>query len=888
MSLWSRIGYLFRGERLNREIDEELQAHLEEAIAQGRDPDQAQRAFGSTVRIREYSRDVKLITWLDSLRADVVFGWRQLNKHRTASAASILSLALAIGAATAAFRLVDAVLLRQLPVAEPKRLYFVATTYVDRDGRPDYRDDYDYPTYRRYRELIPDGAEAMIVGSVNRRQEVRIGASAGTERLSRQYVSGNVFPSFGLRPELGRLLTPGDDVRPGGHPVAVISNDCWTRRFARDPGVIGRTVEMGKHRLEIVGVAPRGFTGTEPGEMVDLFVPATMNVEALDSPGWSWFRMWLRLKPGVFPEQVRQPLEAAHVQNLRERLKNFAADTPREAVERHLNQKLVLFPAASGASDLQKEYQRPLLILGLLVALVLLIACANVANLMNAQATARAREMALRVSIGAGRRRLIQLVLVQCAMIAAFASALGSGFAGWCAPLVVAMLRVPEDPVRLVLEAGWRELAFSFTLALLVTLLFGVAAALRASAVQPVHALRGGEESRDARRPMKLLLTAQVAFCITVLFIAGLFLSTFHRLSTRPLGFSPDNVLAIDVFAQSELPSVAWFQAADEVRNAPGVLSVAFSGWPLLSGNRWTGAVRLPGQAPEAQGPYMLDVSPNYFTTMGISLIAGRDFRPGDKQPELDAAGKPVAGTGIVNEAFARTYFGGQNPVGQTVNLLKNKELTAPMQIVGLVRDAVYYNLREPLRPTIYVMPTKARRYGTLLVRTAANPQSLASTVRQEISRARSGLTVFQIQPQANIVRWRLVRERLLAILSLFFAVVALALAGIGVYGVLNYSVTRQRREIGIRMALGARPSHVVRRVTADAALTLCLGSIAGLAAGVAAGRLVEALLYEVKPTGLDAAALPVLTLVLVGLIASLPPALRAARVDPAQTLRSE
>lgn len=886
MSLWSRIGNVFCGERLNREIEEEFQAHLDEAVAQGRDPDEARRAFGSVLRIREDSRDVKLLSFLDSLRADVIFGWRQLRKHRAVSAASILSLALAIGAATAAFRLVDAVLLRRLPVAEPEQLYFLAITYLDRDGRPDYRDDLDYPTYRRYRELIADYAEPLVLGSVDTRQEVRFGE--GGERLHREYVSGNVFPSFGLKPALGRLLAPGDDVTPGGHPVAVLSYDYWTRRFACDPGIIGRTFLMGKHRLEIVGVAPRGFTGTVPGDMVDLFVPAMMNVEALDRPGWSWFQMWIRLRPGVSPEDVRHPLEAAHNRNLRERLRNFAPDTPREAIERHLNQKLELFPAARGASPLQKEYKRPLLILGWLVALVLLIACANVANLMTAQAAARAREMALRVSIGAGRRRLMQLVLVEGAMIAAFASALGTGFAGRAAPLVVSMLRMPEDPVRLVLEAGWREAAFSFALALLVTLLFGLAAALRASAVQPVHALRGGEESRAARRPMKLLLSAQVAFCVTVLFVASLFLATFHQLSTRPLGFSPDNVLAADVFAQGQLPPEAWFQAADELRSAPGVLSAAYAGWPLLSGNRWTGEVRLPGQAPEAQGPYMLNVSPNYFATMGISLIAGRDLRPADKPPHLDAAGQPVAGAGVVNEAFARAFFGGENPVGRTVSLLQSKEATAPLQIVGLVRNAVYYNLREPLRPTIYVISITPRQYGTLFVRTATDSGSFASIVRQEISRARHGLTVFQIQPQTNFVRAKLLRERLLATLSVFFAVVALALAAIGVYGVLNYSVTRQRREIGIRMALGARPGHVVRSVAGDAALTVCLGSLAGVAAGVAAGRVVEALLYGIKPTGLDAVGPPILILAVVGVIASVPPAVRAAHVDPAQTLRSE
>ncbi len=886
MSLWSRVLNVLRGDRLNCEIDEELQSHIEEAIEQGRDPAEVRRAFGSRLRMREASRDIKLAAWLDSLRADLVFGWRQLHKQRTPSAASILSLALAIGAATAAFRLVDAVLLRPLPVAEPERLYFVATTYFDRDGRADYRDDFDYPTYRRYRELIVDRAEPMVVGSINNRQEVRF-EGAESERLRRQYLSGNVFPSFGLKPELGRLLTPSDDVTPGGHPVAVLSYDCWTRRFARDPKAIERTFQMGRYRLEIIGVAPRGFIGTEPGEIVDLFVPAMMNAEALDSHGWSWFRMWVRLRPGVSPEQVRQPLEAAHIQMLRDNLKNFASDTPHEAIERHLTQKLILLSAASGASDLQKDYQRPLLILGLLVALVLLIACANVANLMTAQAAARSREMALRVSIGAGRARLMQLVLIECAMIAAFASALGGVFAAWSAPLVVSMLRMPEDPVRLVLETGWRELAFSFALALLVTLLFGLAAAVRASAVQPAHALKGGEDSGAPHRPMKLLLSVQVAFCVTVLFVAGLFLATFHRLSTRPLGFSPDNLLAMDVSAQDQLPPEAWFEAADELRNAPGVLSAGASGWPLLSGNRWTGGVRVPGQRAEAQGPYMLEVSPNFFTVMGISLIAGRDFRWGDRQPGLKAPAEPAAGVGVVNEAFARIYFGGENPVGRSVDLLQKQDLAASLEIIGLVRNSVYYNLREPLRPMIFV-PMKERGHVTLLARTAVDPPSVAPALRQKISLARPDLRVVQIQPYSNFIRWRLVRERLLATLSLFFGVVALVLAAIGLYGVLHYAVTRRRREIGIRMALGARAGHVVRLVTAGAALVVCLGSLAGVAAGVVAGRLVEALLYEVKPTGLETMAAPILTLVLVALVASLPPALRAARVDPAETLRSE
>ena len=283
----------------------------------------------------------------------------------------------------------------------------------------------------------------------------------------------------------------------------------------------------------------------------------------------------------------------------------------------------------------------------------------------------------------------------------------------------------------------------------------------------------------------------------------------------------------------------------------------------------------------------MLDASPDYFAAMGISLIAGRDFRPGDKQPGLKPSSEPIAGVGVVNEAFARVYFKGENPVGRTVHLLQRQKVPVPMQIVGLVGNSVYHNLREPLRPTIFV-PMKEREHVTLLARLAGDASSLAPALRQKISLARPGLRVDQVQLHTRLVRWRLVRERLLATLSLFFAVVALVLAAVGLYGVLNYSVTRRRREIGIRTALGARASHIVRVVTGDAAVIVALGSLLGVGAGVATGRLVEALLYDIKPTGLQAMVAPVSVLALVALIASLPPAFRAARVDPAQTLRAE
>jgi putative ABC transport system permease protein len=888
MSLWSRLTNVISRDRLSREIDEEMQSHIAEAIEQGRDPAEARRAFGSVLQHREQSGDIRVAVWLDSLRADVVFGWRQLMKKKVTSAAAILSLALATGAATAAFRLVDAVLLRTLPVAQPDRLFFLATTNnVDRDGRLDSRDDFDYPTFRQYRQTVQDRADLMVVG-MSYRQDVTFGSGEETEQVYRQFVSGNLFGVFGIQPALGRLLTSNDDLKPGAEAVAVLSYDFWTRRFGRDPKALGKTFRMGNDQYQIVGVAPKGFIGTEPGVVTDVFIPSMMNSQAINSPGWSWFRIWVRPKEGVTSEQVRQPLQASLTLEHQERVKSFHSDTPKQTIDSYLSQAVILLPAAAGASRLQKEYRRPLLILAVLVALVLLIACANVGNLLTAQAAARAREMALRVSIGAGQWRLFQLVLVESALLGIIASAAGTLLAWWSAPLVVAMLAPPQNPVRLILDTDWRIFVFSVALTISITILFGLAPALRASSVKPISALKGGDDPHSRRRLMNALLAAQMAFCVLVQFVAGLFVGTFERLSTRPLGFSHQRVLILQTGLRGKKqPLTTWMQVADHLRQTPGVESVSLSGWALLTGNRWTGTVLVPGRAVEARSPYFLDVSPGFFETMRIALIDGRDFRPGDAPPRLTELAQPLAGVGIVNEAFARTYFAGQNPLGRSVDVRQSKDLAAPMQIVGYVRDASYGSVREPIRPIVYV-PIVDRNAGTFLVRTAGDPLALASILRRDVSQARSEFRVGNVETQSALVQGHMIRERLLATLSLFFALVALVLAGIGMYGVLNYSVIQRRREVGIRMALGARSVHVVRRVTADLFEMVCLGSVIGLAGGLASGRFVETLLFEVKPVSLESALPPILALLAAALLAVLHPAIRAVRIDPAQTLRSE
>ena len=514
MAWWSRITNVFHVDRVNSEIDEELQSHIEEAIEQGRDPAEARRAFGSALRAREESRDVRLAAWLDSLRDDAVFGWRQLKKNKVTSTAAVVSLALAFGACTSAFRLIDALLLRPLPVTEPDRLYSLCRQGIGFDGKPQTFDGWAYPAFQLMRAAVKDQAELIAI-SYAERLDLTFGSDPEMEKAYFQYVSGWMFDSFGLRPTIGRLLREEDDLTPGAHPYAVLSYDYWTRRFGQDPSVIGRTFRRGERVYEIVGVSPEKFTGTETGTVSDIFVPTMMHPAVVRDDS-TWHRSLARLKPGVEVEPVRARLHATSRAFEMERAKGFTGMT-KESIDRFIDQTLLLESAAAGTSKLQHDYRRALAALVGLVALVLLIACVNVANLMTAQAAARGREMALRVSIGAGRRRLVQLVLVESAILAFLAALFGGLFAWWSAPFVVSRINPPDNPARLDLPADWRVLVFGLALTLAVTILFGLAPALRASAVKPMSAIKGGEDPHSRRRLMNALIAAQVAFCLCCL-----------------------------------------------------------------------------------------------------------------------------------------------------------------------------------------------------------------------------------------------------------------------------------------------------------------------------------------------------------------------------------
>lgn len=827
---------------------------------------------------------VRLVGWLESLRLDAAFGWRQMKKRKLISVAAIVSLAFGVGACMSAFRLIDALLLRPLPVTTPERLYVVLRQGIGWDGKPSTDEFCQYPLFLRMRTVVQNQADLLAISPAER-VDLTYGSDQEIEKAYLQYVSGWVFQSFGLRPALGRLLSESDDVTPGAHPYAVISYDYWKRRFGQDPQVVGRTFHVGGTPYTIVGVSEQSFTGTEPGKVTAIFIPTMMHPYVTRSDA-SVLRVFALLKAGAAVEPVRGKLEVTSRTFEEERAKTFVG-MPKESLDNFLNQRLRLQRAPSGVSDVQNENRRSLAALAVVVSLVLLIACANVANLMTAQAVARGHEMALRTSIGARRWRLVQLVVIESVWIASLAAGLGALFAWWSAPFVVSRINPPDNPVQLVLPADWRVLAFGVALTFGVTVLFGLLPALRVCAVKPLNAMKAGEGPHFRRGLMHALIAFEVAFCFLVLFACALFVATFERLSHERTGFSAERILTVDTFAQQGQSPVVWSQVAEHLREMPGVQMAALASWPLLDGNSVNSYVSINGALPSPPLAYFLRVSPGWIDTMNIALVDGRDFLPSETAP----------GAAIVNESFAKTYFNGEDPVGKTFARSEDQGVRRNFQIVGLVRDTRYRLLREPNLPVAYIPFQGVRangdwvreNWGTFIVRTSStNPLALATSLRREMQRAGPEFRICRVRTQQEINEAQTVRERLLAMLALFFAVVALVLAGVGLYGLIYYSVLQRQREIGIRIALGAAPSVIVRIVTVDVLLMVLLGAVAGLAFGLRGAKSIEILFYQVKATDSTMLAFPSLTILMAALLAALPAVLHAVRIDPMKMLRAE
>jgi predicted permease len=893
MSWLSRLGNVFRASRIDAELDEELRFHrsarVDDLIARGLTRAEAEaevlRRFGNPLLLREKSRDIKLIPWLESILQDIRFGARSLRKNAIVTTAAVASLSLTIGACVAAFALLDALILRPLPVHEPARLVYVTfsdETFSDGPAGATERDTFSYPLFERFRDAARAQGDLFAVGYQSIRRMVFADSRGQEEKVRAQLISGNGFATLGLKPALGRLLTAADDVTAGGHPVAVLSHAFWMRRFGGDPSVIGRSFTHDAHAFEIVGVLEPPFVGVEPGLLIDLWIPAMMqSADVLANPGHHWLRIFGRLKPGVRPDQARAVLQATFTNFRQDRARLvFRADEPRDRIARYAATPLNLQSGAKGLSALRRSFERPLWILAAVVGLVLLIAGSNVANLFLARAAAREHEMSLRLSIGAGRRRLIQQVLIESGLVSTVACVFALLFAYAAAPAVVRMLAPAEYPAYLDLRVSWRLFAFLGVVGLLTTILFGLAPALRASGVAPIGALKAAGERAVSRAPLlRPLVALQAGFSLAVLFIGGLLLLSFGKLTNIDLGFAKSGVLLLELEAR-EIKDLeqARFTAArlvDHIRRVPGVEAASLSGFALFGGSGWTNNIRIPGQPPEAFEPHYLAVSPGFFETMRIPLLEGRTIAARDAEPE-----NPTAV--VVNEAFARRYFGGR-AVGRTFGRVD--KVLAEQRIVGMVGNAKYRDLRAPAPPTVYV---PLRGLGTLHVRTAGDPLRLTSTLRREVHAIHPALRVTDVHLQSTLIDNNLLRERVLALLSGFFALVGLLLAAIGLHGVLSYSVVRRTREIGIRIALGAERRTIVRSVLSDAGAMVVLGAIGGLATGLYLARFIRTLLYEVEPLDFWTIALPLAALLAAATLAALPPARRATRVDPIVALRYE
>ncbi len=873
MKLLHRLLGLVRQDdrRLDHEVAQHLEMATEDYVRAGLPLHEARRQarldFGPVEATKEAYRDQSSWPWLESWLADLRFGWRQLWKHRIASATAILSLGLATGSCLAAFRLVDALLWRPLPIAHPERLYSLNRLGVGFNGQPSDFNAWAYPAFELMRASIAGEGELLAV-SYTERSDITYRSDHEMEKANVQFVSGRLFAAFGLHPALGTFFNEATR-----SPHVVLSHDYWTRRFGQNPAVLGRTLQLRDRSYTISGVATPGFTGTEPGTVIDFFLPAPLHPSAPRQDS-TWHRALLLINPGANLETVRQKLYATSIAFERERMRTFDTQV-RQRLER-VDQSLALVPAAAGISSLQKDYQRALTILSIMVGLVLLVACANVANLRLVQAAARARELALRVSLGAGRGRLLQLLLVETGLVALLATAAGMLFSWWAAPFVISQIKPGDNPIRLVITTDARVVCFTLLLTLAVMLLFGALPVFRTSSIRPVAALKGGEVPAARGRTMHLLIAAQVALCFIVIFAAGLFASTLQNLSRRPLGFRPDRLVTYEAIARQPLSAPRWSEVTQQLATVPGVNGVALASWPLLRGSAMNNFVSVDGQPPHPVLAYFLHVSSGWLDTMQMPLLAGRNLRAG----EPDVA--------LVNETFARQYFG--SPPGSTEPFSIQRPLERTFQarslnytIVGVVQDAPYRSLREPTLPVAFLpFPDKPLREATFVIATSRD------NLRPEFARLAPDLRISNVRTQADFVRAQTVRERLLAILALFFAAVGILLSAVGLYGVLDYAVLQRRREIGIRLAIGASAPRIARLVTRPLALAVGTGVLLGAFAALMTSTYLEALLYGVKPDEPQRLCLPFAVILVAALLASLVPILRALQTDPLASLRAD
>ena len=888
--LLQRIRGLWRQERLDSDLHHEIADHLEEAaeeyIRQGLSPAEARRAarisFGNVTQTEEAHREGRSFVWLERVGRDARYALRTLWTQPALTVAVVGSLALGIGANAAIFSLLNGLILKSLPVAQPDRL--VQVTPGGNFGA------WTYPLWQELhdRQDVLDGVFAWSTQSA----AFDLSTGGSVDVASGLWVSGSFFDVLGVESAIGRTLRPADDARGGGPDglVAVISHRFWQRRFTGAGDVVGRTISIERVPFRIVGVTAAGFVGPNVGSAFDVAIPIgtqplVLRRDRLDQRKWWWLNVMGRLKPNQTANVAAEGL--ARLQPTLRDLTRPPDMRPGEASS-YLNTPITVVPAPGGPSSFRDTYRHALTALMGIVGLVLLIACVNVANLLLARAERRRASISLQLALGASRFGLVRQSLIESLLLSSLGALVGFAMAQWGGQWLVAQLPAAGNEPFLDLSLDWRVIGFTTGLATAVAILFGTAPALHATRVDPMDALRGrrGASVSSQGFGSHLLVAVQFGLCLVLVAASGLFVRTFTSLAGRDSGIDRDRVLVVRIDGRhSQLTSTARALAlsrrlTEAIRSLPGVSEVSFSAVTPVSNNEWDTTIENPrGLALEEKDRrvYKNEISPRWFQTYGVPMVSGRDFSDEDqKQPQAVA---------IVNEAFARRYFDGRNPIGETIREVGSPADPQPeLTIVGLVRDAVYVSLREVPPATMYL---PAAGSGTISIRAESRtPARLGPAVMAAIAGVDRDLGV-SIRPLADDFAGFVARERMLMLLSGFFGVLALLLAGLGLYGVVSYGVGARRTEIGIRMALGSSRASVVGLIVRRVAILMSLGVLIGLPASIWTGYLLSSLLFDVSPADPLTHAAAVLILVAVGVVAAWAPARRAAGVNPAITLKA-
>src|SRR5579864_2835628 len=894
--LLRRLIYLLRQGRARVDLDEELAFHQEmrrRALeAQGAEPTEASAAarhvLGNLALVHDQVRDVWVPNRLDGLGHDFRLALRTLASTPVVSAVALLSLTLGIGANTAIFSLINGLLLRTLPVREPGQLVLLT------DDTPGANPYWSYPVWREIEAYSSffDGALAWADERVN------LTSGGETRYVDGLWVSGSYFRVLGVPALLGRTLSETDGARGCGRdgPVAVISYDFWQQYFSGAPDVIGRTLALDGAPFTVVGIMPRGFFGTEVGHSFEVAAPIQ---DPRDPGAGPRVNIMARLRPGQPLDSATAALRSVQPQI---RAATLPSGLPKAFLDQYLKAAFTLAPASTGLSRLRRRFSRPLVAIMAVVALVLLVACTNLANLALTRAAVRRRELGVRLILGASRWRLVRQLLAESVVLTGAGAAGGLVVASWSARLLVRQLftsvgysgpQTMTGDVFLNLSMDGRVLSFTVMLTVVTVLLFGLLPALRASRLTPLDAMidrgSGARRSRGTG-PADLLIVAQVAISLVVVVAAGLFGRTLATLETRPLGFDRQEILIATIDSQHTAVAPGrreslYAEVLDAVRRVPGVTDAALSSVPLVNSGSTLGQPiqAISGEAPlPPRGAFsgLNLISPGWFRTMGIRLVAGRDVSLEDR---LDTP--PVV---VVNQMFARTFVHGGTPIGRTLTLFLPGPPPPAVEIVGVVSDTVYGGLRDRIEPTIF-LPIAQRDFVWWPFLTSVNlslrsslgrPELLTKSVAAAIGTV-NGHLALTFHPLTDYVHDSLVQERLIALLSGSFAVVALLLAVLGLYGVTAYAVAGRRVEIGIRLALGAGPGRILRLVLARVFLLLAIGIASGAMVSLWASRFVAALLYDVQPRDPATFTGTAVGLAAVTLLAAWLPARRAARLDP-------